>query len=49
MKITAPDLVALGIVTKWCPRPPGAAHADPRRLFRTLDAVLERQLGSCAP
>jgi acetyl-CoA carboxylase carboxyl transferase subunit alpha len=45
MKITAPDLVALGIVDEMVPEPPGAAHADPEALFRTLDAVLERQLG----
>ena len=34
MKITAPDLVALGIVDEIVPEPPGGAHADHEALFR---------------
>jgi acetyl-CoA carboxylase carboxyl transferase subunit alpha len=44
MKITAPDLVALGIVDEVVPEPAGGAHTAPEALFRSLDAVLERQL-----
>jgi acetyl-CoA carboxylase carboxyl transferase subunit alpha len=44
MRITAPDLKALGIIDEIIPEPPGGAHADPEALFRTVDAVLEAQL-----
>jgi acetyl-CoA carboxylase carboxyl transferase subunit alpha len=44
MKITAPDLVALGIVDEIVPEPPGGAHSCHEALFRALDQVLERQL-----
>jgi acetyl-CoA carboxylase carboxyl transferase subunit alpha len=45
MKITAPDLLALGIVDEIVPEPAGGAHADHDALFRSLDLVLDRQLG----
>ena len=44
MRITAPDLVGLGVVDEIVPEPPGGAHAHPEALFETLAAVLERQL-----
>jgi acetyl-CoA carboxylase carboxyl transferase subunit alpha len=44
MKITAPDLAALGIVDEIVSEPPGGAHANPDALFKSLDAVLDRQL-----
>jgi acetyl-CoA carboxylase carboxyl transferase subunit alpha len=44
MKITAPDLVALGIVDAIVTEPPGGAHANHEALFRSLDELLERQL-----
>jgi acetyl-CoA carboxylase carboxyl transferase subunit alpha len=44
MKITAPDLVGLGIVDEIVKEPPGGAHADHDALFHSLDALLERQL-----
>jgi acetyl-CoA carboxylase carboxyl transferase subunit alpha len=44
MKITAPDLVALGVVDEIIPEPPGGAHVAPEPLYRSLDAVLLRQL-----
>jgi acetyl-CoA carboxylase carboxyl transferase subunit alpha len=44
MKITAPDLVALGIVDEIVKEPPGGAHADHEALYQSLDALLERQL-----
>ena len=45
MKITAPDLSALGIVDEVVPEPPGGAQSCHEALFRSLDEVLERQLG----
>ena len=44
MKITATDLKQLGLVDEIVPEPPGGAHADHEALFKTLDALLERQL-----
>src|SRR5687767_10944770 len=44
MRITAPDLKALGVIDQIIQEPPGGAHADPEALFRTLDAVLAAQL-----
>jgi acetyl-CoA carboxylase carboxyl transferase subunit alpha len=46
MKITAPDLVSLGIVDEIVPEPAGGAHASHETLFRSLDEILERQLGA---
>ncbi len=46
MKITAPDLVSLGIVDEIVPEPAGGAHANHEVLFRSLDEILERQLGA---
>jgi acetyl-CoA carboxylase carboxyl transferase subunit alpha len=48
MKITAPDLVGLGIVDEIVPEPAGGAHVNHEALFRSLDEVLERQLGALA-
>jgi acetyl-CoA carboxylase carboxyl transferase subunit alpha len=44
MKITAPDLRALGVVDEVVPEPAGGAHSDPEMLFRAVGALLERQL-----
>jgi acetyl-CoA carboxylase carboxyl transferase subunit alpha len=44
MKITARDLLALGIVDEVVAEPPGGAHSCPEALFRSLDEVLARQL-----
>jgi acetyl-CoA carboxylase carboxyl transferase subunit alpha len=48
MKVTATDLVRFGIVDEVVPEPPGGAHSDPETLFRTLEALLERQLSELA-
>jgi len=45
MKITASDLASFGLVDAVVPEPPGGAQTDPEALFRTLDEVLEAQLG----
>jgi acetyl-CoA carboxylase carboxyl transferase subunit alpha len=44
MKITAPDLARFGIIDEIVPEPPGGAHSDWDAMFRSLDAVLGRQL-----
>ncbi len=44
MKITATDLAGFGVVDEVVPEPPGGAHTDHEALFRTLGAVLARQL-----
>ncbi len=44
MKITAPDLARFGIIDEIVPEPPGGAHSDWDAMFRSIDAVLARQL-----
>ena len=44
MKITATDLAGFGVVDEVVPEPPGGAHTDHEALFRTLGAVLARQV-----
>ena len=44
MKITARDLLAMGIVDEVIEEPPGGAHVNHEALFRSVDAVLWRQL-----
>jgi acetyl-CoA carboxylase carboxyl transferase subunit alpha len=44
MKITARDLLGLGLVDEVVPEPPGGAHVDHEALFRSVDEVLWRQL-----
>jgi acetyl-CoA carboxylase carboxyl transferase subunit alpha len=44
MKITAPDLLGLGVIDEIVPEPPGGAHCDHDALFRSLDALLDREL-----
>ncbi|HEY2517570.1 MAG TPA: acetyl-CoA carboxylase carboxyltransferase subunit alpha [Polyangiaceae bacterium] len=44
MRMTAPDLLQLGIVDRVVEEPPGGAHQDPRAAARILDAALEDAL-----
>ena len=44
LKLTAPDLVAAGIVDEIIPEPVGGAHNNPDAAARTVDAALERAL-----
>ncbi len=46
LRLTAPDLLELGLVDEVVPEPPGGAHADPAAIFQELGAVLRRQLGT---
>jgi acetyl-CoA carboxylase carboxyl transferase subunit alpha len=44
LKLTAPDLLALGLIDEIVPEPPGGAHADPDAAAVALGAALERNL-----
>jgi acetyl-CoA carboxylase carboxyl transferase subunit alpha len=44
MKITAPDLAAIGLVDEVIPEPAGGAHVDHEETFRRVDRVLSAQL-----
>jgi acetyl-CoA carboxylase carboxyl transferase subunit alpha len=44
MKITASDLKGFGLVDEIVPEPPGGGHVDHDALFRTLHAVVSREL-----
>ena len=44
MKITAEDLIKLGVVDRIIPEPPGGAHADPEATIQTVGDVLEEEL-----
>src|SRR5579871_2582900 len=44
LKLTAPDLLAAGLIDEIVPEPPGGAHNDVDRAARTVDEVLQRVL-----
>jgi acetyl-CoA carboxylase carboxyl transferase subunit alpha len=44
LKLTAPDLLALGLIDEIVPEPPGGAHADPDAAAVALGEALERHL-----
>lgn len=44
MKLTAPDLLALGVVDEIIPEPQGGANTDPDAMARRLGDVLQRAL-----
>ena len=44
MRMTAPDLLQLGVVDRVVEEPPGGAHQDPRGAARLLDAALSDAL-----
>lgn len=44
LKITAEDLLALGLIDEIVPEPEGGAHRDHKKMMETLDAVLQRSL-----
>ena len=46
MKLTAPDLKALGVVDDVVPEPEGGAHLAPETVFRELDRALSRHLAA---
>ena len=44
MKITAPDLIAQGVVDRIVPEPPGGAHADPAAAIAAVGDAVEDEL-----
>ena len=44
MKITAQDLIGMGVVDRIVSEPPGGAHADPDAAIRTVGDALEEEL-----
>lgn len=44
MKITAPDLLKMGIVDRIIEEPAGGAHSNPEAMIETLGDVLEKEL-----
>ncbi len=48
LKLTAPDLLAMGLVDEIVPEPPGGAHSDPAAAIEALGVALERQLAELA-
>lgn len=48
LKITAPDLLAMGLIDEIVPEPVGGAHTDPDDAARRLDAPLARALEEVA-
>jgi len=49
LKITAPDLLQLGVIDEIIPEPAGGAHNDPARAGSLVDEALERVLSSLTP
>jgi acetyl-CoA carboxylase carboxyl transferase subunit alpha len=48
LKLTAPDLLALGVIDEILPEPAGGAHADPDTAAATLAEALRRHLAELA-
>jgi acetyl-CoA carboxylase carboxyl transferase subunit alpha len=44
LKITAPDLLRLGIIDEIVSEPVGGAHTDPKQAAALLDVALDRAL-----
>jgi acetyl-CoA carboxylase carboxyl transferase subunit alpha len=44
LKITAQDLLGLGLIDRIVPEPPGAAHADPAAAAELLGGALREEL-----
>lgn len=44
LKITAPDLLARGLIDEIVPEPNGGAHNDPEAAYLAIDAALDRAL-----
>ena len=44
MKLTAPDLLRLGVADAVVPEPEGGAHLDPEAVFSAVDREIARQL-----
>ena len=48
LKLTAPDLLELGLVDEVIPEPPGGAHSDPERTIEALGEAVRRHIEELA-
>ena len=48
LKLTAPDLIAHGVIDEIIPEPVGGAHQDPSATFEAVGAAIARQLDELA-
>ena len=48
LKLTAPDLLELGLVDEVIPEPPGGAHSDPERTIAALGEAVRRHVEELA-
>ncbi len=48
LKLTAPDLLALGLVDEVIPEPPGGAHSDPEKTIEALGEAVRRHVEELA-
>ncbi|MCO6466963.1 MAG: acetyl-CoA carboxylase carboxyltransferase subunit alpha [Bradyrhizobiaceae bacterium] len=48
LKLTAPDLVKVGVVDRIVPEPVGGAHRDPQTMFQTMRTTLVDELEQLA-
>lgn len=48
LKLTAPDLLELGLVDEVIPEPPGGAHSDPERTIEALGEAVRRHVEELA-
>ncbi len=46
LKLTAPDLLSIGVIDRIVPEPLGGAHRDPDKMFATLRDVLVDEINS---
>lgn len=46
MKMTAPELMAMGVIDDIIPEPEGGAHTDPGKVFAAMDEALQRELSA---
>ena len=46
LKLTAPDLMRVGVIDEIIPEPIGGAHRDPRKTFETVGEAIARHLKS---
>ncbi|MDP3732118.1 MAG: acetyl-CoA carboxylase carboxyl transferase subunit alpha, partial [Candidatus Omnitrophota bacterium] len=44
LKLTAPDLLKMGIIDEIIPEPLGGAHTDPERMAQTLKETIKKNL-----
>jgi acetyl-CoA carboxylase carboxyl transferase subunit alpha len=46
LKLTAPDLLSVGIIDRIVPEPLGGAHQNPEAMFETMKRVLNEEISS---